>query len=94
MRDADIWELVPRYSIDVASDFFVLIVDYVATICYYFLVVEVGLVVASATVEQEVLGLGSIPGSSKELLGFNIRSFSNSHGIWLAPYYMGLKKYN
>ena len=32
LRDADIWELVPRYSIDVASDLFVLTVDYVATL--------------------------------------------------------------
>ena len=49
---------------------------------------SVGLVVASTTVEQRVLG--SIPGSDKVLLDFQIRDFSNSHGVWICAWLMAV----
>ena len=48
----------------------------------------VGVVVASATAEQGVLG--SIPVSDKVLLGFPSGFLSNSHGVWICARLMAI----
>ena len=65
---------------------------------YFYLIFNclLGLIVASTTPEQEVLG--AIPGSDKVILGFSLLEFlSGSHGVWISARLMAidstLKKY-